>query len=284
VARRTKSSRRTRAPRGIASALALQLRPIKQQARTLVTWIRRDQATLERLRQKLRAQKEARRIAADPPLTPALEQLVQQANALLKSARHNLYSLGTLYGSLVDNQIAQKAGFRNAEEFWVRHIPTDVIGIRYVQLWGRIGAYFSVGVTSLYSPNCLDLLLRYGTRFAVEIPADPGDLLIVKDHFGKRDGKKFRDCTEADMKDFLKGPPGEPPMAPSEFADFRDAVRAVSKKIEVTWRNDKKEQLFYAVNTDAWTWPNLVLGLVAWAKKHTIDPDHPIPPGWPGGS
>jgi hypothetical protein len=51
-----------------------------------------------------------------PPLTPELEQIRQQAIPLLKSARRTLYSLGTLYGSLVENKTAQKAGFRNADD------------------------------------------------------------------------------------------------------------------------------------------------------------------------
>jgi hypothetical protein len=218
-----------------------------------------------------------------PELTAKLQQIKEQARAILKSTRRNLYSLGTLYGTLVEEKYAQAAGFRNAEEFWLRHVPTDVVGIRTVQTWSRISAVWASDVCDLYSPTCLDLLLRLQGGMPNGLTPDPGDFQVTAydDDNLLVWTKAFRDCMEVDMKYVTRRVPEPrlqvPPEDRAKVKELLALIGTVDKSAKVTVKNDGGTVWFTLKVVDAW-FPNVLLTLQEWAAKHRYDPTtNPFP-------
>jgi hypothetical protein len=59
-----------------------------------------------------------------PALTPELQQIKDMALAALKPIKRQLYTLGTLYAKVEREGLAAKAGFSNADDYWLHPEPS----------------------------------------------------------------------------------------------------------------------------------------------------------------
>jgi hypothetical protein len=223
-----------------------------------------------------------------PPLTPELLQIQAEAVAALRGIRRYDYTLGVLFGAVKREGLAEKAKFKNPEDFWLRHVPTDVVGLPAVKIWAGLASVWSSDVCNLYKMDCLDLLRRTEQRLGRPLPADPGDKSITfTDDRGALVTKAFRDCSEQEMKLYAHGA-REPETLPDNEQQFFDEVQGVVRATIGEDRGTKltgamvRDELFFTLTASRSWLPSIIVALRPWALEHGAS-DSPAPTPTPKG-
>jgi hypothetical protein len=149
---------------------------------------------------------------------------------------------------VVDNRLAEKAGYKDARDSFSQHLAD--LSQSALSMYGAVAKAFSEPVARRFGVTCLYLLLTYKDAVDLEVNhEDPGPTLIeVPDDKGQVMSKPFGDCTVEQMRRALqhKRKPGTtkplPPEAEVLAEQYREAVTGSFPKgvrVKVLVRNEK---------------------------------------------
>jgi hypothetical protein len=207
---------------------------------------------------KLFATKEAAAVTTSilKPVTTAvtedmtLEQVRLAMLQLMREENVNHHRMGQLYNYTVDKELAQKAGYKDAKDYFSQHMAD--LSQATLTTYGAVAETFSEPVARRFGVTCLHLLLIYKEAADIEVNhEDPGGTLIeVPDEKGQVTAKPFGDCTVEQMRKALqrrRKPASSKPLPPEVevLADqYREAVTgrfAKGTRVKVLVRNEKGE-------------------------------------------
>ncbi|HLL06682.1 MAG TPA: hypothetical protein VK539_39280 [Myxococcaceae bacterium] len=177
-----------------------------------------------------------------------LDQVREAMLGLMAQESINQHHMGQLYNHVVKNKLAEAAGYKNAQEWFSKHLVD--LSQASLTMYGAVAEAFSEDVGRRFGMSCLSLLLTY--EKATDMDADreePGPTLIeVPGDKGQVLSKPFSQCSVEEMRKALqlKRKPGSskpmPPGAIERGEQYHLAVKAVFPKVttvEVQVRNIK---------------------------------------------
>jgi hypothetical protein len=200
---------------------------------------------------KLFTTKEATAVTTTTPAVTegmTLEQVRVAMLQLMREENSNHHRMGQYYNYVVDNRLAEKAGYKDARDYFSKHLAD--LSQSALSMYGAVAKAFSEPVASRYGVTCLYLLLTYKDAVDLEVNhEDPGGTLIeVPDDKGQVAAKPFGDCTVEQMRRALqhKRKPAStkplPPEAEVLAEQYREAVVGRFPKgvrVKVLVRNEK---------------------------------------------
>ncbi|MFL5349313.1 MAG: hypothetical protein ACJ8AT_31315 [Hyalangium sp.] len=164
------------------------------------------------------------------PESATLEQLKAELLGLAAQESSNHHRMGQIYNHIVDKELAQKAGFKDAREFF----STQLADLSQTTLskYGAVAGAFTESVACRFGVTCLYMLLTYQEATALEVNhEEPGDTLIeVPDDKGQVSTLPFKACTAEQMRRALqlkRKPASSKPLPPEAEAlaeQYRQAV------------------------------------------------------------
>lgn len=133
-----------------------------------------------------------------------LHDICTRIRKLLAASNVNCYQIGKYYNQAVDNRLAEKAGYKNAPEFFTQQIK-DLSRTTLVT-YGAVVRVFNEEACGLYGMTTLSLLLVYAEAAGCEVDTnDPSTMLIqVPNPEGVVEEKFFGECTVAEMRKALQ--------------------------------------------------------------------------------
>jgi len=151
---------------------------------------------------KLFQTKEATTTAITAGMT--LEQVPPAMRELMKAENTNQYQMGELYNYTVDKQLAEKAGYKDAKDFFAQHLAD--LSRAALTTYAAVAHDFSAPVARRFGVTCLYLLLTYKEAADIEVNhEDPGGTLIeVPDDKGQVTSKLFGECSVDQMRRALQ--------------------------------------------------------------------------------
>jgi hypothetical protein len=205
---------------------------------------------------KLLKPKETSTVTTATPATTVITEgmtLKQVHLAMLQLMREeniNHHRMGQLYNYVVDKELAQKAGYKDAKDFFSQHLAD--LSQATLSTYGAVAEAFSEPVARRFGVTCLHLLLIYKEAADIEVNAEePGGTLIeVPGDKGQVATKPFGDCSVDQMRKALqrkRKPASSKPLPPEVelLADqYREAVTGRFSKgtrVKVLVRNEKGE-------------------------------------------
>jgi hypothetical protein len=177
-----------------------------------------------------------------------LEQVRVAMLQLMAEESSNHYRMGQLYNYVVDKRLAEKAGFKDAREYFSQHLAD--MSQSSLSMYGTVADAFSEPVARRFGVTCLYLLLAYQEAADVEVNHDePGGTLIeVPQQDGQVQPKTFAACSSEEVRKALqrKRKPSSskplPPEAVKRADQYREAVTSRFPKgvlVKVAVRNQK---------------------------------------------
>jgi len=158
-----------------------------------------------------------------------LEQEATAITALLSQEEDEHWQIGVHFNRIVDGHLAQKGGFKTAQEFLSQRLG----GVSHstLSLYGQIAKTFSEEVAKKYGSSKLAILLTYEKLTDTEIPkGDPANVEIKIPGAGGAPTKKpFADCSREQLQaaiHALKTPPK--PLPPAD----RAMIKAIDAALE----------------------------------------------------
>ena len=135
--------------------------------------------------------------------TPELRELHEHCTRirqLLAAGHANCHEIGVRYNHAVKNKLAEKAGYKNAPEFFCAQIKE--LSRATLVTYGAVAKAFTAESCGRYGVTTLKLLITYSEAADCELDsADPGTMLVeVPDEDGVVDTKFFGDCSVADLR------------------------------------------------------------------------------------
>ncbi len=182
------------------------------------------------------------------PEGTTLEQIRGELLQLMAAESVNHYRMGQLYSYVVENELAQKAGFTDAPTYFRQHLadlsPATLITYRAVV------KAFSEPVAVRFGVTCLYLLTIYREAANVKVnPEEPGPTLIeVPGKNGEVTNKPFSACSVEEMRKALrlKRKPASSKPVPAEDVALAEQYRTALKgqfpqgsNVQVLVRNEK---------------------------------------------
>ena len=184
------------------------------------------------------------------PEGTTLQQLKDELRGLMAQESTNHHRMGQIYNYIVDKGLAEKAGFKDAREFFSTQLAD--LSQSTLSTYGAVAEAFSEPVTRLFGVTCLYLLLTYQEAAAIEVNhEEPGDTLIeVPDAKGQVSTLPFGQCTVEQLRGALlrkRKPSSSKPLPPEAEAlaeQYRTAVMSLFPKgkgtrVKVLVRNEK---------------------------------------------
>jgi hypothetical protein len=179
-----------------------------------------------------------------------LEQVLKAMLELMMNLNANQHRMGQLYNYTVKNKLAQKAGYKDARDYFSKHLAD--LSQSALTMYGAVAASFSEPVARRYGITCLYLLLTYKVLAELKIDhEEPGGTLIeVPAADGAVTAKPFGECSVEDMRNALrhKRKPSSSKPVPAQYMalaeQYQEAVAARFPKgvvIQVAARNQKGE-------------------------------------------
>jgi hypothetical protein len=168
------------------------------------------------------------------PLNPqrpkfTLPQVEERANILARQGNTGAHELGILYNLVVDDGMAQKAGFKDAKDFFAKRIKG--LSQSALSTYGAVAREFSAEACEKYGAYSLYGLLAYEKVAGIQADAsDPGPTaIVVPSEDGTVGQKPFSECTIEDLKLAVKAKraPVPPPSSSGEderIGFYRDTV------------------------------------------------------------
>ena len=177
-----------------------------------------------------------------------LEQVPPAMRELMKEENSNQYQMGLLYNHVVDKQLAEKAGYKDAKDFFSQRLAD--LSKAALATYGAVAHDFSAPVARRFGVTCLYLLLVYKEAADIEVNhEEPGGALIeVPDDKGQVTAKPFGECSVEQMRRALqrkRRPASSKPLPPEveTLADqYREAVTGRlprGTRVKVLLRNEK---------------------------------------------
>jgi hypothetical protein len=163
------------------------------------------------------------------------------------------HRMGQLYNYTVENKLAEKAGYKDARDFFSQRLAD--LSQTSLTLYGAVAAEFSAPVARRFGVTCLYLLLTYAEAADVVVnPEEPGPTLIeVPDDTGQVRSMRFGECSVDQMRRALKRkrkPASSKPL-PADVLALADQYRAAvtsrfhqGGRIQVQVRNQKGKVVF----------------------------------------
>jgi hypothetical protein len=139
--------------------------------------------------------------------TPELRELHEHCTRirqLLAAGNSNCHEIGVRYNHAVQNKLAEKAGYKNAPEFFSQQLKE--LSRATLSMYGAVAEHFSAESCGQYGMSALSLLITYSEAAGVELDThDPSTMLVeVPNDSGVVDTKFFGECTVADLRKALQ--------------------------------------------------------------------------------
>ena len=177
-----------------------------------------------------------------------LEQVPPAMRQLMREENGSQHRMGQLYNYTVNKRLAEKAGYKDAKDFFAQHLAD--LSQATLSTYGAVAEAFSEPVARRYGVNCLALLLTYKEATDIEVNhEEPGGTLIeVPDDKGVVTTKPFGECSVDQMRRALlrKRKPAStkplPPEAEVLAEQYREAVTGrvpTGVRVKVLVRNEK---------------------------------------------
>jgi hypothetical protein len=188
------------------------------------------------------------------PVTPTvtegmtLEQVRLAMLQLMMEENTNHYRMGQFYNYVVDKELAQKAGYKDARDYFSKHLAD--LSQTALTLYGAVANDFSEPVARRFGVTCLYLLLTYKEAANIEVNHDDphGTLINVPDDKGLVTAKPFGECSVEQMRralQRLRKPASSQPLPKEAEAlaeQYSGAVKGRFPKgtrVKVQVRNEK---------------------------------------------
>lgn len=177
-----------------------------------------------------------------------LEQAHTRMLQLMAAESINHYQMGLLYNYVVDNKLAENAGYKNAMD-WVGKNLCD-LSQSSLTMYGLVAESFPEEICKRFGVTCLYLVLTYKELAGLELNCEePGDTLIkVPDDKGVVTSKHFGACSVEEMRKAIqrkRKPTSSKPLPPEDLSlaeQYRKAVTgryAKGDRVKVQVRNQK---------------------------------------------
>jgi hypothetical protein len=142
----------------------------------------------------------------------------ERANILARQGNAGAYELGVLYNLVVDEGMAQDAGFKDAKDFFAKRLKG--LSQSVLTTYGAVAREFSAEACEKYGAYSLYALLSYEKVAGIEADAnEPGPtVIVVPIEAGTVAQKPFAECTIEDLKLAVKykRAPVSPPSSSGE--------------------------------------------------------------------
>jgi hypothetical protein len=162
-----------------------------------------------------------------------LEQVRAAMLQLLAAENTNHHRMGQFYNYVVQNKLAEKAGHKDAREYFGQHLAD--VSQSALSMYGAVAAAFTEAVCGRFGVTCLYLLLTYKEAADMEVShEEPGGTVIeVPGQNGEVTPKPFSECTVDQMRKAIqrKRKPASSKPLPAE-----DVARAEQYRVAVTGR------------------------------------------------
>jgi hypothetical protein len=182
------------------------------------------------------------------PVGATLEQICVEMLRLMAEENVNHYRLGLLYSHVVDNELAEKANYKDAPTYFRQHLAD--LSPATLNTYRAVVKAFSEQVAVRFGVTCLYLLLTYkevvGLKFNHE---EPGPTLIeVPGKNGEVTKKPFSACSVEEMRQALKlkrKPTSSKPVPAEDVAQaekYRAALQgqfSQGSDVQLKVRNEK---------------------------------------------
>ncbi|WP_163999663.1 hypothetical protein [Pyxidicoccus caerfyrddinensis] len=154
--------------------------------------------------------------ARSPDLT--LEQVHKRILTLIEKGHRNGHQIGRLYNYVIDSELAQKGGFKDAQDFFKQRVK--VVSQAVLSLNGAVARSFTEDVAVKYGMRNLYTLLAYAKLEGLTVEqSDPGDLPIaVPQKDGVVQSKPFADCSVEDLQSAMRHKRAPPQSLPEADA------------------------------------------------------------------
>jgi hypothetical protein len=161
-----------------------------------------------------------------------LEQVRQALLGLMAQESINHHQMGQLYNHVVKNDLAEKAGYKDAQEWFSQHLvdlsPTTL------KTYGAVAAAFSEEVARRFGVTCLSLLLTYEEVADMEANhEEPGNTVIeVPGPNGQVEARSFSQCSVEQLRKAIqrkRKPASSKPLPPGALErgeQYQAAVKA----------------------------------------------------------
>jgi len=189
-----------------------------------------------------------------PPVKPAvlegmtLEQVRGELLQLMAGENANHYRMGQLYNYVVEKQLAQQAGYKDAPSYFRQKLAD--LSPASLNTYGAVAKSFSEPVAVRFGVTCLYLLLIYKEAAGLKVNhEEPGGTVIeVPGQNGEVTNKLFSACSVDEMRKALqlKRKPTSSKPVPAEDVALADQYRTALKGqfsqgsvVQVLVRNEK---------------------------------------------
>jgi len=182
------------------------------------------------------------------PEGTTLEQICGEMLRLMAEENVNHYRMGLLYSYVVDNGLAEKAGFKDAPTYFRQHMAD--LSTASLNTYRAVAKAFSEQVAVRFGVTCLYLLTIYQEAANLKVnPEEPGPALIeVPGKNGEVTKKPFSACSVEEMRQALrlKRKPASSKPVPAEDVAQAEKYRAALKgqfsqgsDVQLKVRNEK---------------------------------------------
>ncbi len=182
------------------------------------------------------------------PEGATLEQIRGEMLHLMAAENVNHYRMGQLYSYVVDKELAQKAGFKDAPDYFRQHLAD--LSPATLNMYRAVVKAFSEQVAVRFGVTCLYLLTIYQEVARLKLNyEEPGPALIeVPGKNGEVTKKPFSACSVDEMRQALrlKRKPASSQPVPAEDVALADQYREALKgqftqgsNVQVLVRNEK---------------------------------------------
>jgi hypothetical protein len=213
------------------------------------------------------------------PEGTTLEQIRGELLRLMAEENVNHYRMGQLYSYVVEEELAQKAGYTDAPTYFREHLAD--LSMATLNTYRAVVKAFSEPVAVRFGVTCLYLLTIYKEAAGVKVNhEEPGPTLIeVPGKNGEVTNKPFSACSVDEMRRALKlkrKPTSSKPVPAEDVAQaeqYREALKGQfpqGSNVQVQVRNEKGNSVLDFKSIPVAEVGTLILALM----------DH-VPPGSP---
>ena len=184
------------------------------------------------------------------PEGTTLEQLRTELLGLMSQESSNHHRMGEIYNYIVAKKLAEKAGCKDAQEYFSKHLAD--LSLPALKVYGTVAENFSEPVARRFGVTCLSVLLTYAEASGLEVNhEEPGPMPIeVPDENGQVTVQPFSACSVDQMRRALqrkRKPTSSKPLPPEKVELAEQYSEAVAQRfpqgkgtlVKVTLRNQK---------------------------------------------
>jgi hypothetical protein len=179
-----------------------------------------------------------------------LEQAGAAMGQLMAEENLNHHRMGQLYNYVVEKKLAEKAGYKNAQDYFNKKLAD--LSQASLTMYGAVAKAFTEKVSVRFGVTCVYLLMIYKEATDLEVnPEEPGSAVIeVPDEKGVVTNQPFGACSVDQLRKAIqrkRKPASSRPVPPEHLAladQYQGAVtshfpQGVNVKVQV--RNQKGE-------------------------------------------